>query len=551
MAVFLYSCMRPALLCLFCALLLAADQNSICFKNIGAQSGLRFTLNHNPTPRKHMIETMPGGLAIFDYDGDGRPDIYFTNGASIPSLEKNAPEFRNRLFRNKGEMQFQDVTEDARVAGSGYSMGVAAGDYDNDGHADLFVAGVRRNTLLRNTGKGRFEDITAKSGILSTEWSVAAAWLDFDNDGLLDLFVANYGQWNPETERFCGDANRNLRVYCHPRYYPPRPNQLYRNRGDGTFEDVSEKSGIARYKGRAMGIGLADYDRDGRIDVFVTNDNLPNFLFHNEGSGKFTEVALTAGVAMLDTGKAIASMGTDFRDYDNDGWPDIVVVGLPGETYPIFRNQGNGTFADVTHRSRVAALSSPYGGWGAIFADFNNDGFKDLFTSNSHVNDLVEQFEASRYKQPNTVFTNAGNGTFTAAACPALATEAHAHRGAASADLDGDGKLDVVVSALGEPAELWHNMTVSQNHWLTVRLQGTRSNRDGIGAIVRVGKQVNEASSSNGYASSSLAGIHFGLGDVAQIPKLEIRWPSGTTQVLTDIAADQALTVREPRLKEQ
>jgi hypothetical protein len=335
-------------------------------------------------------------------------------------------------------------------------------------------------------------------------------------------------------------------VYCHPKYYEPRANQLYRNRGDGTFEDVSEAAGIAGQRGRGMSVGVADYDRDGRVDFFVTNDNMPNFLFHNDGGGKFSEVALLAGVALLDTGKPVASMGTDFRDYDNDGLPDLVVVALTGETYPVFRNQGKGSFADVTQKSRVAQLSTRLAGWGAILADFDNDGWKDLFTSNSHVNDIVEQFEPTTYKQANTVFVNQENGQFSASGCDALTKRVRAHRGAAAADLDGDGKLDVVVTALGEPAELWRNTSSGTGHWLVVKLEGTRSNRDGIGAVVRVGKQVNEASATHGYVSSSLAGVHFGLGDVARVAEVEVRWPSGVVQVVKDVAADQVLKITEP-----
>lgn len=528
---------------LFVPLILSA---SICFEDVAESAGLRFTLRHHPTPNKRMIETMPGGIALFDYDGDGLTDVYFTNGAAIPSLRKEGPEYSNRLFRNEGGLRFRDVTETAGVAGEGYAMGAAAGDFVNDGNVDLFVAGVHENVLYRNVGGGKFADVTAKSGIKSNEWSVAGAWLDFDNDGRLDLVVVNYGKWSAENEPFCGDRTRDLRVYCHPKYYEPRPNQLYRNRGDGTFEDVSAASGLGAQHGRGMSIGVADYDRDGRVDFFITNDNMPNFLFHNDGGGKFSEVALLSGVALLDTGKPVASMGTDFRDYDNDGLPDIVVVALTGETYPVFRNQGKGSFVDVTQKSRVAQLSTRLAGWGAILADFDNDGWKDLFTSNSHVNDIVEQFEPTTYKQANTVFGNQGNGQFAASLCDALTKRVRAHRGAAAADFDGDGRLDVVVTALGEAAELWRNTSSGSGHWLVVKLQGTRSNRDGIGAVVRVGKQVNEASATHGYASSSLAGVHFGLGDAARAPEVEVRWPSGVVQVLKDVAADRVLKVVEP-----
>jgi hypothetical protein len=302
---------------------------------------------------------MPGGVAAFDYDNDGRVDILFTNGASIPSLKKDSPKFYNRLFHNEGGMKFRDATAESGLAGDGYSMGVAAGDFDNDGKADLFVAGVHHNALFRNLGNGKFEDVTSKSGIKSDEWSVAAGWFDFDNDGLLDLFVVNYGAWSPAYDRFCGDSSKGLRVYCHPKYFEPRPNQLYRNRGDGTFEDVTAKSGILQHKGRGMSVAFADYDADGLLDVFVTNDNLPNFLFHNLGKGKFEETALLAGVAVLDHGKPVASMGADFKDYDNDGRPDITVTALNGETFPLFHNDGKGSFHERVCRFQQRRVQRP------------------------------------------------------------------------------------------------------------------------------------------------------------------------------------------------
>jgi enediyne biosynthesis protein E4 len=519
---------------------------SIRFREVAQQSGLDFVLQNNPTPRKHMIETMPGGVAAFDYNGDGLTDIFFTNGASIPSLQKDSPKFSNRLYRNDGGMKFTDVTLEAGVAGAGYSMGAAAADYNNDGHVDLFVAGVYRNILYRNLGNGKFEDVTEAAGIKSDKWSVAAGWLDYDNDGWLDLFVVNYAHWTPDFDRYCGERDRNLRVYCHPKYFEGLSNNLYRNRHDGTFEDVSVKSGIAAHIGRGMSVAFADYDNDGLTDIFVTNDNLPNFLFHNKGDGTFEEVALQAGVALTNNGLPIASMGADFRDFNNDGLPDLSVTALAGETFPLFRNSGKGVFQDATHDTRLGPLSVTRSGWSNGFFDFNNDGWKDLFTANSDVNDLIDLFQPTHYKQPDSVFVNLADGTFRDVSSEAGLSITRAHRGSAFADFDNDGRIDGVVSALGEPAELWQNVSPDGNRWLILKLTGTRSNRDGIGAKVRIGNQSNQVTTAVGYASSSPQAVHFGTGKLERIDRIEIRWPSGTVQVLRNVATNQFLEVGEP-----
>ena len=520
----------------------------IRFKDVADSAGLRFVLENHPTPQKHLIESMAGGVAAFDYNNDGLTDIFFTNGASIPSLQKDSPKYFNRLFRNEGRMRFTDVTEDAGVAGSGYSMGAAAGDYDNDGHVDLFVAGVFRNILYHNRGDGHFEDVTEKAGIKSDKWAVAAGWFDYNNDGLLDLFVVNYASWSPSYDRFCGDPSRNLRVYCHPKYFEGLTNTLYRNRGDGTFEDVSERAGIAKHHGRGMSVAFADYDNDGFMDVFVTNDNQENFLFRNRGDGTFEEVGVLAGVALPNSGKPVSSMGTDFRDYDNDGRPDISVVGLANETFPLFRNLGGGQFEDATYRTRLSALSIERSGWSTGFFDLNNDGWKDLFTTCSHVDDNVEMFQATKYKQANGIFANLGNGAFRDASAQAGEDfqTPRAHRGCAFADFNNDGKIDVVVSSLQDRAELWENVSPDPSHWIILKLIGTKSNRDGIGARVRIDKQVNHMTSACGYASASHFGVHFGLGKMGAIPSIEIKWPSGIVQVLKDVKANQILQVREP-----
>ncbi len=518
----------------------------IQFRNIASEAGIDFVLNHHPTPDKHMIEIMPGGLAAFDYNSDGLTDLFFTNGAVIPSLEKESPKYFNRLYRNEGGMKFTDVTEQAGVAGAGYSMGAAAGDFNNDGHVDLFVAGVFRNLLYRNRGDGTFQDVTPASGITSDMWSVAAGWFDYDNNGWLDLIVINYAEWTPQWSRFCGDKERGIRVYCHPKYLTPLPNQLYRNLGNGRFEDVSDSSGIGRHRGRGMSVAFADYDSDGFMDVFVTNDNLPNFLFRNLGNGKFEETGLLAGAALLNHGKPVASMGADFRDYDNDGLADIVVTALTGETFPLFRNAG-GLFEDATYQSRLGPLTAPCSGWGVGLFDLDNDGSKDLFTAGSHVNDRIELFEATQYKQPNRIFANRGDGTFEDVSNQVGKgfEIPRAHRGSVFADFNNDGKLDVVVASLGEPAELWENVSPANHGWLIVKLEGTRSNRDGIGARLRMMDQHNHMTTSVGYASSSHFGVHFGVGPRSRIERLELRWPSGTLQMIEDVPLNQVLKVRE------
>lgn len=517
------------------------------FENVQPDSGVDFVLAHAPTPDKRLIETMPGGLAAFDYDGDGKLDLFFANGNATPTGAKAGAAFHNRLYRNLGGFRFEDVTEAAGLQGQGFSMGAAVADYDNDGHADLFVPGVGAPTLYRNLGNGRFEDVTAKAGIGTSPWSVAAAWLDVDRDGRLDLFVVNYLDWSPAADRFCGDRLRNLRVYCHPKYYTGLPNQLYRNKGDGTFEDISRSSGIAAHVGKGMSVAVADFDGDGRDDLFVTNDGVPNFLFRNVDGTRFEESALLAGVALPAFGRPVSSMGVAVHDVTADGRPDLLVTALKGETFPLYVNDGGLMFHDGTHQAKLAAPSSMRSGWGVVLADLDNDGRADVASANSHVNDLIDQFEASSYKEANAVLLNRG-GTFedvTAQAGAGLKAAVAAHRGLVAADLDNDGRLDLVTTALGGPVELWKHAGPA-GHWLAIRLRGTTSNRDGLGASVTVDGRTHFVTSAIGYASSVRGPLHVGLGTSSARPTIVVRWPSGRTQTVEAEGVDRLVEITEP-----
>ncbi len=373
-----------------------------------------------------------------------------------------------------------------------------------------------------------------------------SGWFDYDNDGRLDLLVVNYVQWSVEANRSCGDEARGVQIYCDPRVFRGLPNRLYRNKGDGTFEDVTAKAGLLSHIGKGMSAAFADFNHDGRLDVFVTNDTVPNFLFRNNGDGTFTEDALMAGVSVNGSGRPISSMGTDAQDYDNDGWPDIHMTALAGETFPLFRNDGHGGFIEETQSSDLGRLTVKLSGWCSIVADLNNDGWKDVFTANSHVNARIGDFEAIAFKQPNSLFLNDGRGHFSdVSAAAGLNSAVAAHRGCGVADFDGDGRLDLVVLSLGTPAELWHNTTTSSNNWVIVRLVGTKSNRDGIGALVRVGKQVRTMTTAMGYASSSHAGLHFGLGSSTDPVRVEVEWPSGVRQTVDNVKINRVVEIRE------
>jgi enediyne biosynthesis protein E4 len=447
-----------------------------------ASIDLPFTLRHSPTAAKHLVSTMAGGLAAADFDGDGLVDLFFPNGADPRTLRKTSPEHANRLLRNRGPAGWEPID----LPGDGFSIGAAVGDFDNDGDPDVFVAGAGRNLLYRND-RGRLTLIP--STIRDEPFSVAAAWLDYDGDGHLDLFVVNYLAWSPGNNKFCGDDARSLRVYCNPKEFAPLANRLYRNRGDGTFEDVSVASGIADHLGKGMSVAVADFDADGRLDLFVTNDGRPNFLFHNQGNGRFSEIGVEAGVALSESGQPISAMGTSVADFDRDGRPDLIYSALVRETFPLLRNLGGNRFQDVTYPTKLGPLTQTRSGWGIVFGDFNNDGWLDLLSANSHVTDNIAAVSNEVYEERSTVFLQS-NGRFVQAL---PVTELGAWRGAVVADFDNDGRLDAVLTRLGAPALLLRNQTEPAG----------RS---------RSAPRPKLASTACGYASACAGPLHIGLG---------------------------------------
>ena len=544
---------------LVAALAGAMTSGPIRFEDVSQKAGIGFASNSSPTPNKNQPETMVSGVALIDYDNDGLLDIYFVNGAAIPSLKKESPQYYNRLYHNNGDGTYTDVTAKAGVQGDGFDMGVAIGDYDNDGWPDIYVASVTANHLYHNNHDGTFSDVTAKAGVAGglhkgqKMWSTAAGWIDYDNDGKLDLFVSNYVVWEVNKVPMCLNGGR-LRAYCHPKFYEPLPCTLYHNNGDGTFTDVSEATGIGARLGKGMGVAFNDYDGDGFTDIFVANDNWPNALFHNLGGKRFEEVAMDAGVAYTESGKAVSGMGVEFRDLHNEGRPDIWHTATELETFPLFRNRGKGIFIDTTGRSGLARHTLQMSGWSNGVADFDNDGWKDLFVARSNVLDNIAEFSTRTYGEPNSVFRNLGGGRFenvSETAGPDFKIPA-VNRGAALGDLDNDGRVDIVLSVLNGKARILHNVSDNAGNWITFQLVGTKSNRMGIGAQLKItaedgAMQWDMCSTSTGYAASSDPRVHFGIGANKKLREVEIRWPSGTRQVLKDVAANRILRVEEPR----
>ena len=537
----------------------ADEAKTVTYEDVTPRTGIHFKNNNSPTPDKYLIESMTGGVAIFDYDNDGWPDIFLVNGARIhagqtdrEAPDKSTPEFWNRLYRNNHDGTFTDVTEKAGVRGNGFGMGAAVADFDNDGYEDLLVTNFGGVILYRNNGNGTFTDVTEKAHLETSGWMSSAGFFDYDNDGKLDLFICRYLDWSFSKNIYCGSREEGGRSYCHPDNFKPVSNYLFHNNGDGTFTDVSAKSRIAANPGKGLGVAFGDFNNDGRLDITVANDSFPQFLFLNNGDGTFTENAMVAGVGFTDEGKTFAGMGTDAADIDNDGKPDIVTTALSNETYAYFHNNGDGMFNYDTNVSRLGEITRLYGGWGMHIFDYDNDGWKDLFFANSHVMDNVQKLQPHveyferllLLRQVDHKFVN------VSAQSGDVFNLKWASRGAAFGDLDNDGDIDIVVNTCGGPAYVLRNNGGNRNNWIGLNLKGTRCNRDAIGATVKLvalsGKvQYGTVTTAGSYQSAQDKRLYFGIGQEKSVAKLEIAWPDGTKQTIENPAIRKLLEIAE------
>lgn len=527
------------------------------FVDVTQRLGINFQYHASHTSRKYLLETMGAGVALFDCDNDGRLDIYLVNGAplgdptpkgTIP--QKTGPQYWNRLYHQKADGTFEDVTEKAGLQGAGYGMGVAVGDYDNDGFEDLYVTAYGGNKLYHNNGNGTFTDVTEKAGVAGGGWSTSAAWVDLDGDGFLDLVVLRYVDWDFD-DVWCGEHKEGYRAYCHPDYFKPVAPLVYHNNKNGTFTEIAQKVGLSKL-GKGLGVAIADYDRDGYIDLFVANDSMVEFLYHNKGNGTFEEVGLPSEVAVDIDGRTYAGMGVDFADYNNDGRPDIVVTDLANQRYALYENNGDGTFTYTSQSLGIGSMTLSHSGWGVRFLDYDNDGWKDLLIAQGHDLDTVElNYPNLHYREPMLLAHNTGHGFVDISAqAGSVFRQPWVARGMAIGDLDNDGRIDAVVTTNDGPVHVLHNETTPQNHWILLKLVGHKSNRDAIGAEVTLvtgsGSQYATVSTASSYLSASDKRVHFGLGQETTAQRIEIRWPSGISQTLKDIPADQILQIDEP-----
>jgi hypothetical protein len=531
----------------------------VSFANVTAALNLDFKREASFTAFKYLLEAMGGGVALFDYNNDGRLDLFFTNGAALKEPmakgdlpDKSNPKYWNRLYGQKDDGTFEDVTTAAGLKGETYSMGVASADYDNDGYTDLFVTGFGSNQLYHNNRDGTFTDVTQKLGLRGGGWSTSAAWLDYDRDGRLDLFVGRYLEWDFEAGSiYCGDLRPGFRAFCHPDNFSGIANIIYRQLADGSFADVSAATGIAGVQGKALGVALADFDNDGLTDIFVANDSFRQTLFHNKGNGRFEDIAVSSGAGYDENGKTFAGMGVDTGDYDNDGFMDVFITTLSNETYPLYHNEGDLSFSYATNSSAVGQITLLYSGWGTRFVDVDNDGQRDLFVAQSHVLDTIEKTSSYlKYKQPPLLMLNTPRGFVNVSTTAGSSFQvALSGRGAAFGDINNDGWIDAVISSLDGPPVVLRN-TGARNHWLGVSLVGTMSNRGGLGSRVTVSdsngkKQIFDVSTASSYLSANDPRLLVGLGTAKQVQSVKVNWPSGRVQVIAKPAIDRYLVIKE------
>jgi enediyne biosynthesis protein E4 len=534
-----------------------AAGSSEAFVDVTSRLGINFQYRSSHTSRKYLLETMGAGVALFDYDNDGRLDIFLVNGAplgdptpkgTIP--QKTGPEYWNRLYHQKPDGTFEDVTARAGLQGVGYGMGVAVGDYDNDGFQDLYVTAYGGNRLYHNNGNGTFTDVTLTAAVAGSGWSTAAAWIDLDGDGFLDLVVLRYLDWDFD-DLWCGEHKEGYRAYCHPDHFKPISPLVYHNNKNGTFTEIGEKAGLSK-PAKGLGLAIADYDRDGHIDFFVASDSMMEFLYHSKGDGTFEDVALVSEVAVDIDGRTYAGMGVDFADYNNDGWPDLVVTDLANQRYALYLNNGDGSFNYVSPNTGLAQMTLAHSGWGVRFLDYDNDGWKDLLIAQGHDLDTIElNFPHLHYREPMLLARNTGHGfADVSAQSGSVFAQPWVARGLAIGDLDNDGRLDAVVTTNDGSVHVLHNQTQTRNHWLVLKLVGHTSNRDAIGAEVEIvtaaGSQFATVSTASSYLSASDKRVHFGLGTDNTALRIEIRWPTGIRQTIKNVAADQILQIDEP-----